>query len=177
MNANNTEANQEKATIILIDDVFDLLPHTGVGIGANTTENAPYVEPDTSMVTIHFSNPVASSIIGTPPYNSFLIVNQIRGVEIHLPDQPPTNLADESLFGTWADNSIPAEGIYYKTANNLPWAMDNPQSFDYPIEKAQIVDAYNYFATWAESSGSVHPDWYFDNTGYRNDENIFEKPE
>ncbi len=177
LNANHTEANQEKATIILIDNIFDKLPHAGVGIGANTTESAPYVNPDTSMVTIHFSNPIASAVLGTPPYNSFLIVDQVRGVEIHLPDHPPTSLANLNLLGTDADNSIPAEGRYYKTLTNLPWAMDNPHSFDYPIEKVQVINAYNYFAQWAESSGSIHADWYFDDAGYRNDENVYEKPE
>ena len=55
--------------------------------------------------------------------------------------------------------------------------MDNPESFDYPVEKVQIINAYNYFASWAESSGSIHADWYFDEPGYRNDENVYEKPE
>ena len=175
-NANDTEAGQENATIILIDDVFHLLPHSG-GIGSNTTPGEPYVNPDTLLLTIHFSNPVLSSTLGTPPYNSFIIVDQVRGVEVHLPDHPPTSLADLSLLGTWADNSIPAEGRYYKTVTNLPWVMDNPESFDYPVEKVEIINAYNHFATWAESSGAIYADWYFDDAGYRNDENVYEKPE
>ncbi|MBI9037831.1 MAG: LruC domain-containing protein [Bacteroidales bacterium] len=176
LNANNTEAGQEKATIILFNDVFYLLPQSG-GIGTNTNPNEPYVEPDTLTLTIHFDNPVLSSTLGTPPYNPFLFVNGERGREIHLPDHPPTSLADVSLFGTGADNSIPAEGRYYKTVTNLPWAMDNPEPFDYPIEKVQIINAYNYFASWAESAGSIHADWYFDDAGYRNDANVYEKPE
>ncbi|MCX6284989.1 MAG: DUF4842 domain-containing protein, partial [Bacteroidetes bacterium] len=64
-------------------------------------------------------------------------------------------------------------GRYYKTTNNLPWALNIPVSFDYPWEKVSVLSAYNYFATWAESGGVSYPDWYKDLPGYRNSANIW----
>ena len=112
--------------------------------------------------------------IGTPPYNPFIVINQVRGVEVHLPDNAPTDKADQSLFGTADDNSNASAGRYYKTSNNLPWAINTGAQFAYPSEKSEITQAYLKFAGWAESSGSLYPDW-FSNTGsgYRNNALIY----
>jgi biotin carboxyl carrier protein len=122
---------------------------------------------------VYFTNPVSTSITGTAPYNPFLIVDKTRGKEVHLSGNIPTDLADMALFGTWADDSDPATGKYYQTVNNLPWALDLPVSFDYPVEQVEIIHAYNHFVEWAESGGSSYPDWYEDNAGYRNSTNIY----
>lgn len=174
--ANNCEANQNKATVIVTDNVFVQLPQPGGGTGTNTTEGLPYVTPDTMQMTVTFTTPVSISLAGTPPYNPFLIVDQIRGREVHLPDQPPTALADLSLFGTGNDDSNPGTGRYYKSLTNLPWAMNFPVKFDYPVERAPIIDAYLYFADWAQSSGVQYPSWYTTASGNRNSTLIYEKP-
>jgi len=35
---------------------------------------------------------------------------------------------------------------------------------------------YNFFQDWGESGGAVHTDWYEDNVGNRNSENIYSPP-
>jgi LruC domain-containing protein len=95
---------------------------------------------------------------------------------VHLPDNPPTALVNPDYFDTEHDNSNPETGRYYKTENNLPWAINVPSEFDYPVEKAVIIQAYLHFATWAESSGSQYADWYLNNTGYRNNDVIYQVP-
>jgi len=92
---------------------------------------------------------------------------------VHLADMSPTDLADESLLGTGNDDSNSSSDRYYKTKLNLPWAINIPQTFDYPMEKASIIDAHLKFGAWAESSGNVYTDWYLDNSGYRNSNNIY----
>ena len=79
----------------------------------------------------------------------------------------PTALADLSLLGTWFDNSDPANGKYYQSESNLPWAIDVPVKFDYAIEKTEIVSAHLKFGAWAESGGVVFADWYKNLNGYR----------
>ena len=174
--ANGSEAGQAKGTIIVTDNVFTQLPNPGGGIGTNTTPGATYVEPVTLTVNLSTVNPVPLGDAGSPPYNPFLIVNEIRGREIHLPDYTPTSLVDNQYFRTEHDDSNPATGKYYKTENNLPWGIDTPGPFAYPVEKAVIINAHLKFAEWAESGGTIYTDWYEDEIDYRNDEKIYNPP-
>ena len=176
LDSRNLENGQTNAVVILWEDGYDLLPHPGNGVGVNTELDAPYVDPDTVNVHITFTQPIDLYDIGNPPYNPFLIVNGQRGVEVHLIDHAPTDLADPGLFGQDADNSDPANGRYYRTKTNLPWAINVIEHFDYPVEKVEITNAYLKFAEWAESSGQISYDWYKDLSGYRNSENIYQVP-
>lgn len=177
LSGNGTEANQESAVVIVFDDAYDVLPYPGSGIGVNTDPDFEYLEPVDINVDIVFSEPVSVSSIGTPPYNPFIIADQQRGYEIHLPDKEPTSLVDETLLGQWEDDSDPLNGRYFKTEGNLPWGINVAGSFDYPIEKIQIIDAHLKFAEWAQSSGELFPDWYLDEPGYRNQNNIYPEQE
>jgi LruC domain-containing protein len=173
LNANNTEAGQTNAVIIAFDNGFKVLPYPGGGIGVNTDPSAPYVDPVTIEIAIVLTEPKPLNQVGIPPYNPFIFTNQRRGYEIHLPDRAPTDLADPTILGTSHDNSIPADGRFYKTQNNLPWALHIMDAFDYPIEKSQIIHGYNYMTPWAQTSGQNHSDWFKDFSGYRNNEHIY----
>ncbi len=174
LSGNGTEAGQTKPTIIVFDDAYAIMPHPGVGIGVNTEKSAPYVEPVTLEIIITFKpNTYSLNDLDIANFNPFIMTDQKRGVEVHLPDYPPTSLADMSLFGTQDDNSIPSSDRYYKTSNNLPWAINIYESFAYPIEKVDITTAHLKFATWATSGGQSFPDWYQDKPGYRNNANIY----
>jgi LruC domain-containing protein len=173
-NSNGTEAGQSKATIIIFDNGFNLLPYPGLpSMGVNTTPGATYVEPQELTITINLTSPVSLSTMGFPPYNPFMIINQERSREVHLIDNPPTDLADKSLLGTSHDNSNPSMGRYYVTQENLPYAIDISSHFDYPVEKVQVTQAHLKFFPWGESNGSQYYDWFKPNTGYRAAQNIF----
>lgn len=171
--ANQTEAGQTNATIIVWDDSYEILPPQGSSIGANTTPDVPFIVPDTLEITIRLNQSVALSEVGIPPYNPFIIVDRQREIEVHLPDHAPTALANPLLLGTGHDNSIPSDGRYYKTSNNLPWAINIIEKLEYPIEKTEIPEAHLKFSEWAESGGAVFNDWYKATEGYRNDEKIY----
>ena len=174
--ANNTEMGQDKATIILFENAFDILPHPGGGLGVNTEQNAPYVEPELMTIEVEMQNPVHVDEIGLAPFNPFLIIDKERGREAHLADKEPTSLANQSYFATADDDSDQVSGRYYKTANNLPWAIDIPAYYNYPLEKIVIIDAYNHFEDWAQSEGGEYADWYLNEAGYRNSSNIYQEP-
>ncbi len=175
LNANGTEQGQSKTVIMLFDNSFSMIGSSGSAF-INTKEEVPYVNPDTNTLHVVYQTPVSTDVTGTAPYNPFLVINKERGKEVHLAGQEPTDLVDPSLFGSWADDSDPATGKYYQTAKNLPWAIDLPVSFAYPLEQVEILSAYNHFAEWAESAGAQYPDWYKDNAGYRVSSNIYTKP-
>ena len=175
INANGTEQNQTNTVLFLFDNAFNTIGSSN-SLFVNTKPDIDYVDPDTNQLVVTYSNPVSTDVTGTAPYNPFIVVDKDRGKEVHLSGEEPTDLADATLFGTWADDSDPATGKYYQTVNNLPWALDLPISFEYPVEQVEIINAYNHFVEWAESGGASYPDWYEDNTGYRNSENIYSPP-
>ncbi len=177
LEGNGVEAGQTSPTIVVFDNAYNEMPPPGGSVGVNTTPGATYVEPVTITVTITFpADTYTSTDLDIANFNPFLIVNQDRGIEVHLPDYLPTDLADESYFGTADDDSNSSSGKYYKTVNNLPWAINIYETFDYPIEKADITTAHLKFVEWATSGGSAYDDWYKDLDGYRNDNNIFVVP-
>ena len=173
ISSNNLEENQDKAVIVFFDNAFDLLPHPGGGTGVNVQLGATYVEPQEAEFLVSFAYPVSPANLGQAPFNPFIFVNGDRGREIHMKNYEPTSLVDASLFNTGQDVSSTGSGLYYKTTNNLPWAVNIIEGFDYPIEKTAVIDAFNYFANWAESSGNEYPSWYSNDAGYRNNEFIY----
>jgi len=172
-NSNGTEAGQSNATIIVFEDAYNELPWPGTGTGVNTAPGASYVQPKVFNIQINFTSPVNAGALGLPPYNPFIFTNKIRGNEVHLINQPPTDLANTALFGTQADNSNPAAGRYYVTTKNLPFAIDIAGTFDYPYEKKVITETYLKFFEWGVSGGTQKKDWYKPVAGYRKTENIF----
>ena len=178
LNANGTENNQSKPTIIVFDDAFKILHHPGVGTGINTTVGAPYVTPVDITVHITYTpNTYNEEQLDIANFNPFIIINKVREKEVHLPDYAPTTLANPISLGTLEDNSIPASNRYYKTKNNLPWALNFYNNFSYPIEKIEITKAYLHFIDWVISNGNNYSDWYFNTAeGYRNNSNIYFPP-
>jgi len=177
LETNGVEAGQAKPTIIVYDNVVAQMPHPGIGIGVNTDPIAPYVQPDTITITINFKpNTYSYNDLDISNFNPFLIVNKIRSHEVHLPNYLPTDLVDMSLFGQWEDASDLGNGKYYVTINNLPWAINIYESFDYPIEKQEILWVHLKFSEWAISSGAMFPDWYKNLTVYRNNSLIYQIP-
>lgn len=178
LNANGTEAGQSIPTIIVFDNAFSHMGHPGLGIGVNTTPGAAYVTPATFALNIVFKpNTYSYNDLDIANFNPFIFVNKVRSHEVHLPYYPPTELADVGLFGIEDDHSDPTSGRYYVTENNLPWAINIYESFDYPNEKQDIIQAHLKFSEWATSGGNLFSDWYKNLTGYRNNELIYQVPE
>ena len=167
LSANNTEAGQSKAVIIAFDDAFDHLKAAPGLTFANTVPGDPFTIPDTLHLVITLTSPVLLSQMGSPPYNPFIFVDRNRNREVHLTNNPPTDKVDGSDFGTGNDNSNPAQGRYYETSNNLPWALNIADHFDYPVENKAINNGFLKFNNWAMSSGAQYNDWYKNFQGYR----------
>ncbi|MEI7502637.1 MAG: LruC domain-containing protein [Paludibacter sp.] len=174
---NGTENGQNKAVIIAFDDAKNLLKTY------NTMSGSSYTTPITDSLKITFATPIDAVAFGAAPYNPFIIINKVvdnvvgkeRGKEVHLSGSVPTTLADLSLLGTGDDNSNAATGKYYTSDKYLPWAINIPVKFDYPVEKEDITKAYLKFNSWATSKGANYTDWYTSKAGYRDTNLIFKK--
>ena len=122
------------------------------------------------------SGAVSVSQLGSNIFNPFIVVNQIRGKEVHLADYKPTSLANPALFGTLDDDSNPALNRYYRTKTNLPWALSTYESFQYPIEKNEVTKAYLKLIDWVISNGTQFTDWDT-NAAYRDNTFIYTIPQ
>ncbi len=128
---------------------------------------------DTITVSMTFEKPQDFSLSS---FNPFIFVDEAgkgRGFEVHLPDMAPSELVDKSVLGTNADDSDPATGRYYKTSNNLPFAINIPETFTYPLEREAIINGHLKFAAWAQSGGTQYQGWYKNVQGYRNSSKLY----
>ncbi len=116
LNTNKTERGQRNAVIIVCDNVSAIMKSSS-GRFVNTEMSARYVDPVAITVTVSMAMPVPLEELAKPPYNPFLIVDMERDHEVHLPDFPPTDLANTLLFGTWAESG----GTMYRD-----WYKDKP---------------------------------------------------
>ena len=173
LNSNGTESNQEKAVIVAFDDAYKVFPTNPAGGYVNTLKSAQQLTANTIDLKICFVNPVSTSDLGTAPFNPFIVVNKVRGKEVHLSGYAPTSLANTSLFGQGQDDSNVSIAKYYTSDMFLPWALNIPVQFDYPAEKEEITNAYLKFNDWATSKGSVDKDWYSNISGYRDNTKIY----
>lgn len=166
-NSLGLEAGTTKAILKVFASSIAIIPNY------NTVKGQTTQATDTISVAMNFTTPQSFSLSS---FNPFIYVDEAgkgRGHEVHLPDYKPTELANTTTFGTSADNSSVLNNTYYKTKNNLPFAINIPESFDYPAEREAIILAHLKFATWAQSGGVQFQDWYKNNSGYRNSAKIY----
>ncbi|HNX87012.1 MAG TPA: LruC domain-containing protein [Bacteroidales bacterium] len=158
--------------VIAYDDGRSLFEGGDLPGPVNTVPGVAYRKPDTLSLRIVLPENQSIPVImfGLPPFNPFIFTDGDRSHEIHLPDHPPTALADTTLFGTLSDNSQPLIFRYYKNRNNLPWALHFPGEFSYLTEGSALIRGYPKFGGWTESDGSAYRDWYYkEGQGYRNE--------
>jgi LruC domain-containing protein len=174
--SNGTESGQTFANIIVFDDAFKILPSPG-GSGVNVDPANPYATPVDMNITVSFTTASGEAISASDiTLNPYLIINQERGKEVHLANYVPSSKANTNLFGTGQDASNSSLGKYYKSKNNLPWALMIGTEIPYPKTKVDLLQAYKKFASWAESNGSSFSDWYLNLTDYRDNNKLYPSP-
>lgn len=157
--SNGLEAEQEKAVVIVFDQ------------SQNYRNETSQADPNYNEITlmVRFTSPLALESIGSSPFNPFLIVDGERDREVHLPYMAATSLGDSTQ--EVGSQNLDPDGSY-TTETGLPWAIAIAHEFKYMKEKSEIIEGYNHFVSWVESGGSLYPDWYKDNPGYRNTSKI-----
>ncbi|MEL6443314.1 MAG: LruC domain-containing protein [Bacteroidota bacterium] len=168
------ESGRTAAIVPVFDDANAILARPG-GYFANTQTAAPYVAPaDTVEIGLVFAAPVAAPALSVTWLNPFLVSNQERGREVHLPNQMPSEGADVALLGSSQDRTEMGSGFTYKNERGLPWALHFADGFVYPTEQTPVTEAYTRFRAWAESSGLTNADWYT-NLGLRVTSKVYDR--
>jgi LruC domain-containing protein len=172
---NGTENNQKYANIVIFDQAKLVLPSPG-GSGVNVNPENPYVKPEILKIVITFDNKNKENFVSVKDLiiNPYIVVNQNREVEVHLPDYIPSSLANEKFFGTSKDDTNLEKGKYYKTKNNLPFAIQVEGDVPHMIEKQDILTGYLMLQDWIKSEGSAYENWYKETEkGFRNDKFLY----
>lgn len=173
LDANGLESGQSKAVVIVFNDALDHVSPLSGEQFVNTIDSEGQAETKTFYIIIQFVNPIDASAMSQAPFNPFIFSSYARGKEIHLSGKIPTDLADQTYFGTEDDDSSVSLNKYYQNTNNMPWAINVIHNFRYPTERSRIDKAYNKFIDWGMSKGKSYSDWYGDNSGYRNLSKIY----
>ncbi|WP_034415085.1 LruC domain-containing protein [Candidatus Photodesmus blepharus] len=177
--SNGLETLSDEAIFIVSEDMSDVL-----------SENCEYFRTQQScQETLKFSfelhifthEDADTSQLMSMPYNPFIfstpghyhgdgiIFQPGRKLEVHVADQAPTEKFDYlNLFGIGVDSSNPSEGRYFKTAENLPWALIINNEWKWPQERVDLVTAYPNFAAYAESGGQKKQNWYLESNAVAN---------
>jgi LruC domain-containing protein len=167
-NSNGTESGQSDATIIVFDNAWN----HGY---SNTRADQAFVQADTLTININLVSPIDPDNFGVAPFNPFMIINKERGKEVHLANYPPSDLANESYFGQAIDDTRPNIGKYYKTSENLPWAINFPNRFEYPLESSGIDKGHKKFIRWVLSEGEEFKNWYKDEDEFRDKNHLYKE--
>lgn len=163
------ELGQTNAVIVPFDNAKSLFGGNSI---INTRPAHAKYDPVAVNITVHFESPVDGTLLNNVPYNPFMFVQGDRGREVHLKNHLPTDLANHDHFKTEDDLTDLGIQSTYTNANQIPWAINLIHNFRFPTEQTRIDKAYNYFTAWGKSGGTTYLDWYKDNSGYRNTDEI-----
>ncbi len=156
-------SGQNDVVINLVTNTKDLLPPDNADCFFYNSEERCGIKPSKKgKLHLKFDSPQTAQ--GLPPYDPFLYRTFDTGHEIHLPDRPGTELVDATLYGRDNDTSNPSSNRHYRSANNLPWAIDLPVRWEFPSSGQSILNGYSLFDDWFTVSGTQNKRWYLDQT-------------
>ncbi|EOD77941.1 hypothetical protein D515_03418 [Grimontia indica] len=176
---NGLETDSTEAIFVIDEDLKTKIP-TGE---CNFYRTAQYCQEALSFefeIDIYANEGVNTYGLVDMPYDPFIFstpgsyvrdgiwYNPGRGLEIHLPDQAPTEQFDTFLYGWQDDDSVPAENRYYKTSTNLPWVLLITDEWKWPQEHIDLIQAYPLFAGYTESSGVSNTTWHAEENAAEN---------
>ena len=183
LDGNGLEAEQKTAVFPIFDDYNSVFTITRKGLMLNTVADGGRATGELLKIVINFKGGIDPSKLLTDKNINLFMILKTNGIrkEIHLPNFPPTSLADGSFFSTFDDNTSLGKSIYYqskplKTGGYLMWGMIFPVDFKYPYEQTNIMKPYLRFADWAESGGEKYKDWYSNESSeYRDSKYLFKE--
>jgi len=167
----------ENYTILDLFQATSMLTGLPAGTIFNTETDAGYYDPVDFTAKVTLTDPIdIESLDFSFPFNPFITRQGAQNHEIHLMNYAPTDRHDFNLFMTDDDNSNPEMGTYYVSPLNLPWGLNLPESWKYPIERNSINEAYLHFSDWAESGGESFQDWFIYSEDRVDPEKIYQTP-
>ncbi|MBW8192492.1 LruC domain-containing protein [Neiella marina] len=165
------ELGTDDATIVLASDLKPYFADSSTCAFYRTERDCTGAGQFSFSIRIPFVEGLNLADFPAAPYDPFIFAAELsrdpallngphRGLEIHLKNQQPTRLADINLWNVLDDFSNPSSGLYYQSANGMPWAIVIPYPWQHPAERVDVSAAYPMFAEFAQSSGATNSNWY-----------------
>ncbi|AFU98356.2 LruC domain-containing protein [Simiduia agarivorans] len=154
------ESGQSDLVLILWQDSHQF---TGTGESGqcshfNTVKDCAEFPTVPFTLDINFNDSPTSIAHSTLDY--FIFRTNFRGREIHFANYAPTDKFDATQFGKFDDTSNANTGRFFRSADNLPWALQINSRWRYPREYIDVLWAYPAYEQWVESSGQDAVDWF-----------------
>jgi LruC domain-containing protein len=164
------ESGNSDAVIMISQDLWKHVQSTCLYY--RTESGCPQAQAFDFEVSVPFNTPVNLSELPDPPYDPFIFATgglyhgevfseqPGRGLEIHLVDNAPTEKFNTDYYGLADDTSDPDNNRYFRNINNLPWALEITDSWQWPSETKTLLQAYPHFQTFVESDGVEKGNWF-----------------
>jgi LruC domain-containing protein len=120
----------------------------------NTLKKCDYFEPVAFSFDVRFTNSRTS--LNQSVFDFFIYRTNDRTLEIHLPGYAPTDWFNHSRFGRADDTSDESLGRYFRTEDNLPWALKISDDWNYPREYIDVLWAYPNYEWYKTSTRKTH---------------------
>ena len=173
--ANGTEADQTETVFIITDNLSKTLPPPSGARVTNVINSDTKVNPVNLTVKVTFTSPITKTLLGSAPYDPFVIPNLDRTREIHLAGKTLTDKASAQLLGTQDDASGSFGRPNFTSKTGLPWAIVISSSIPHSQEGIDFTLGYLKFSDWASSKGVLSSDWFQNKTNYRNTTTLYLK--
>ncbi|CAH0533441.1 hypothetical protein VST7929_01309 [Vibrio stylophorae] len=187
VNHSTIEAGQSELVVMISNNLRQHLTSQGCLYDFfRTWQNCQSNSQFEFVASIPFEAGIEAQNLPAMPLNPFIFATENRyrgnffgvnypgrGLEIHLMNQPYTDLADASLFtqgddasvidaqNSAAANSEAPSYQSYLTDTGLPWALEITQSnWAHPAEYVDLVSAYPNLVEFVESNGDLSQNWF-----------------
>lgn len=118
--------------------------------GVNTLDEQTFIKGHRFLFNISLDNPVALAEFDNAPFDPFIYVHD-TGFEIHLQGENPS-LA--------YSRNVEAGQTSFTDSNNYPFAQIFPETWQIPIERIDLGEAYPEFINFILSGNSENIQWY-----------------
>ncbi|CAA0086996.1 Uncharacterised protein [Zhongshania aliphaticivorans] len=166
------EQGRNEAIVIIANDMHDYTTpgedckyyRTEKGCGSQIQMRFSMTIPVSGRVSVDQLGdfPFDPFIFASPGYTRNYLFGEAPGrrFEIHLKNQAPTEAFQDNFFGRGDDASEIGNGEYFVNQNGMPWALNIPTEWNYPLEYMDIKFAYPNFHSHVQSGGEDHQDWH-----------------
>ncbi|RKF18781.1 LruC domain-containing protein [Alginatibacterium sediminis] len=166
------DVDDSELTVVIADDVRDYLNVDNTCDFYRTQSGCTASGELRFKVVLPFASGLALSALPPAPFDPFIFASEDyprwpifetspgKTLEIHLKNQMPRDIVDDSFWSSFDDFSQPSQGAYYQNERGLPWAILIPYDWQHPWERIRISDAYPLFIPYVLSEGREYSDWY-----------------